>query len=101
MVPDCRDFDKDSKKYLFAILGFFYEFLLILQIHCKHLKTNLNIMLKPLCSKELGLADMPLAGARNRGGGGLPDSGESGRRRRGGTRGGARGRREQPAGGLR
>ena len=64
------------------------------------MKTNLNIMLKPLCSKELGLADMPLAGARNRGGGGLPDSGESGRRRRGGTGGGARGRREQPAGGL-
>ena len=52
MVPDCRDFDKDSKKYLFAILGFFYEFLLILQIHYKHLKTNLNIMLKPLCFAE-------------------------------------------------
>ena len=27
MVPDCRDFDNDSKKYLFAILGFFYKLL--------------------------------------------------------------------------
>ena len=35
-----------------------------------------------------GLADMPLAGARNRGGGGRPDFGESGHRRRGGTGGG-------------
>ena len=35
MVPEGRDFDKDSKKYLFAILGFFYEFLLTLPIHCK------------------------------------------------------------------
>ena len=27
MVPEGRDFDKDSKKYLFAILGFFYKLL--------------------------------------------------------------------------
>ena len=47
MVPDCRYFDKDSKEYLFAILGFFYEFLLILQIHCKNLKTNLILCLGP------------------------------------------------------
>ena len=26
MVPEGRDFDKDSKKSLFAILGFFYDF---------------------------------------------------------------------------
>ena len=26
MVPEGRDFDKDSKKSLFAILGFFYNF---------------------------------------------------------------------------
>ena len=26
MVPKGRDFDKDSKKYLFTILGFFYDF---------------------------------------------------------------------------
>ena len=26
MVPETRDFDKDSKKYLFAILGVFYDF---------------------------------------------------------------------------
>ena len=26
MVLDCRDFDKDSKKSLFVILGFFYDF---------------------------------------------------------------------------
>ena len=26
MVPDYRDFNKDSKKYLFAILGFFNYF---------------------------------------------------------------------------
>jgi hypothetical protein len=25
MVPEGRDFDKDSKKSLFAILGFFYD----------------------------------------------------------------------------
>ena len=47
MVLVCRDFDKDSKKYLFAILGFFYEFLLTLQIHCKNLKTNLILCLGP------------------------------------------------------
>ena len=47
MVPLCRYFLKDSKKYLFAILGFFYEFLLILQIHCKNLKTNLILCLGP------------------------------------------------------
>ena len=55
MVPDCRDLDKDSKKYLFAILGFFYEFLLILQIHCKNLKTNLILCLSPwICRKPPG-----------------------------------------------
>ena len=47
MVPYCRDFDKDTKKYLFTILGFLYEFLLILKIHCKHLKTNLILCLSP------------------------------------------------------
>ena len=47
MVLVGRDFDKDSKKYLFAILGFFYEFLLILKIHCNHLKTNLILCLSP------------------------------------------------------
>ena len=47
MVLVGRDFDKDSKKYLFAILGFFYEFLLTLQIHCKNLKTNLILCLGP------------------------------------------------------
>ena len=26
MVPEGRDFDKDSKKSLFAFLGFFYDF---------------------------------------------------------------------------
>jgi hypothetical protein len=26
MVPEGRDFDKDSKKYLFAVLGFFTIF---------------------------------------------------------------------------
>ena len=26
MVPEGRDFDKDFKKSLFAILGFFYDF---------------------------------------------------------------------------
>ena len=26
MVPEGRDFDRDSKKSLFAILGFFYDF---------------------------------------------------------------------------
>jgi len=47
MVPLCRYFLKDSKKYLFAILGFFYEFLLTLQIHCKNLKTSLILCLGP------------------------------------------------------
>ena len=47
MVLVGRDFDKDSKKYLFAILGFFYEFLLTLQIHCKNLKTSLILCLGP------------------------------------------------------
>ena len=26
MIPEGRDFDKDSKKSLFAFLGFFYDF---------------------------------------------------------------------------
>jgi len=28
MVPEGKDFNKDSKKYLFAILGFFLQFLI-------------------------------------------------------------------------
>ena len=73
MVLVGRDFDKDSKKYLFAILGFFYEFLLTLQIHCKNLKTNLKLCLGPVfCrrtpKKNWELAFWPLAGSRNRGG---------------------------------
>ena len=47
MILKGRYFDKDSKKYLFAILEFFYEFLLTLQIHCKNLKTNLILCLGP------------------------------------------------------
>ena len=35
MVPETRDFGKDSKKYLFAILGFFYKLLWIFEVHCK------------------------------------------------------------------
>ena len=52
MILKGRYFDKDSKNYLFAILGFFYEFLLILQIYCKHLKTNLYIAYGSLDSQK-------------------------------------------------
>ena len=47
-----------------------------------------------------GLANMPLAGARNRGGGGGPFPGEFGRRRRGRRGGTARGGHALPLGGL-
>ena len=47
-----------------------------------------------------GLANMPLAGARNRGGGGGSFPGESGHRRRGKRGGTARGGRALPLGGL-
>ena len=101
MNESCRSSHKELRTVEFAFFQFFYEFISILQVCCflkqKKKKTK-------LCSwapgKNWGLADMPLAGARNRGGGDRPDFGESGRRRRGGTGGGARGRREQPAGGL-
>ena len=81
MVPDYRDFDKDSKKYLFSILGFFYEFLLILQIHSKNLKTNLILCLSPwICRKPprkiWGLTFWPLAGKQRRGAAWPAGSGE-------------------------
>jgi len=67
MVPEGRDFDKYSKKSLFAFLGFFYDFQLNFQIYCKNVKTKLDIMFKSLdlqkrAQKELRLANRPLAG---------------------------------------
>ena len=43
MFPKDRDFNKYSKKYLFAILGFFYKLLSIFKVHCKKIKTILEI----------------------------------------------------------
>ena len=40
MIPTDRDFNKDSKKYLFAILGFFYKLLWIFIVYCKNDKSK-------------------------------------------------------------
>ena len=40
MILKGRYFDKDSKKFSFAILGFLYDFWLNLQVHSNNLKTN-------------------------------------------------------------
>ena len=43
IIPKGRDFNKDSRKYLFAILGFFYKLLRIFKIDCKKVKRKPNI----------------------------------------------------------
>ena len=48
MVPDCRDFDKDFKKYLFAILGLFYEISIDFTNSLQKFKNKTNIMFRPL-----------------------------------------------------
>ena len=107
MVPDCRDFDKDSKKYLFAILGFFYIFLGIYKVFSQKIakRTKLDntfgsLVLQKTPWKDLGLTLWPLAGKQRRGAAWPAGSGGSGRRRRGARGGGARGGRKLPRGVL-
>ena len=53
MVPLCRYFLKDSKKYLFAILGFFFlRFANEFPSSLQKFKNKTNIVFRPLCFAE-------------------------------------------------
>jgi hypothetical protein len=78
---------------------------LILQIHCKNLKTKQILCLGPCVlqkdpKKNWELAFWPLAGKQGRGGMGRPAPASYAHRRRGGWGGGAREDRALPDGGL-
>ena len=68
--PDCRYFDKDSKKSSFAILGFFYDYKLNLQFHCINIKSKLDILNRSLVLRlgpqNLALGALERFRARNR-----------------------------------
>ena len=55
MALDCKDFDKDSKKSLFAILGFFLRFVIEFTNSLQKVKNKSNIMFRPLDFAERGL----------------------------------------------